>query len=206
MLGLSAGESGSYTQLADGIRRFGDDVPSDLRELWRRMIFSLLASNFDDHLRNHGFLMREPGRWSLSPAYDLNPVPEIDRVHSSQTAISEDQAVPSIEEALAVAARFGLKPANAKAILKEVSTVVANWRAVGRRLRLKATTLADYETAFENPFMTDTGKWLRRKSHAPNSERMTSAVSAPASVAHRSTFSSLRLPHRGHGANRESMS
>jgi len=71
LLGLSRGDPGAYTMLADGIRQFGSDVSGDLRELWRRLIFSLLASNYDDHLRNHGFLMREPGRWSLSPAYDM---------------------------------------------------------------------------------------------------------------------------------------
>ena len=61
--------------LADGIRQFGHKVLDDLRELWRRLVFSLLASNYDDHLRNHAFLMLVPDRWSLSPAYDLNPVP-----------------------------------------------------------------------------------------------------------------------------------
>jgi serine/threonine-protein kinase HipA len=151
LLGLAPGEPGSYTQLADGIRRFGHDVPGDLRELWRRMVFSLLISNFDDHLRNHGFLMREPGHWSLSPAYDLNPVPQIDRVQDAQTAISETSEEPSLEEAFKVAARFGLKPDEAKAILREVLKAVANWRTIGRRLRFKATTLSAYESVFENP-------------------------------------------------------
>lgn len=160
LLGLGTGESGSYAQLADGIRRFGHNVSGDLSELWRRMVFSLLASNFDDHLRNHGFLMREPGHWSLSPAYDINPVPEIDRVHMSQTAISEDVEMPSVEQALAVAPRFGLKPAEAKAILRQVATVVAGWQAVGRRLRLKATTLSAYASAFENPFVAEAKQLL----------------------------------------------
>jgi hypothetical protein len=35
--------------------------------------------------------MHEPGRWSLSPAYDINPVPEMDRVRMNKTAITEDQ-------------------------------------------------------------------------------------------------------------------
>lgn len=69
LLGLSADDPGAYTRLADGIRQFGDDVAGDLRELWRRLVFSLLVSNYDDHLRNHGFLMHSAGRWSLSPAY-----------------------------------------------------------------------------------------------------------------------------------------
>lgn len=160
LLGLGTGESGSYAQLADGIRRFGHHVSGDLSELWRRMVFSLLASNFDDHLRNHGFLMREPGHWSLSPAYDINPVPEIDRVDMSQTAISEEVEMPSVEQALAVAPRFGLKPAEAKSILRQVSTVVANWQTVGRRLRLKAATLSAYASAFENPFVAEAKQLL----------------------------------------------
>lgn len=61
LLGLLPGQSGAYTQIADGIRQFGHNIPEDLRQLWRRLVFSLLASNYDDHLRNHGFLMLEPG-------------------------------------------------------------------------------------------------------------------------------------------------
>lgn len=61
LLGLESSSPGSYTLMADAIRRFGDAVTEDLIELWRRMVFSLLASNCDDHLRNQGFLMRKPG-------------------------------------------------------------------------------------------------------------------------------------------------
>src|SRR5437870_106434 len=80
LLALPQGDQAAYTMLADGIRQFGNNVPGDLRELWRRLVFSLLASNYDDHLRNHGFLMHESRRWSLSPAYDINPVPEMDQI------------------------------------------------------------------------------------------------------------------------------
>ena len=155
LLGLPQGDPGAYTLLADGIRQFGNDVPHDLRELWRRLIFSLLASNCDDHLRNHGFLMREPGRWSLSPAYDLNPVPEMDRARTNKTAVTEDQEEPAIALAFAAAARFGLKAGEAKAILREVLAAVSGWRKTGRQLRLKASTLDAYATAFEHPLMDE---------------------------------------------------
>src|SRR5437667_2454024 len=118
LLGPAQGDVGAYTLVADGIRQFGNNVPGDLRELWRRLVFSLLASNYDDHLRNHGFLMREPGRWSLSPAYDLNPIPEVDRARMNKTPITEDQEEPSIEGVLAAAPRFGLKTTEAKKILR----------------------------------------------------------------------------------------
>ena len=158
LLGLSPGEAGAYTLLADGIRQFGDDVAGDLRELWRRLVFSLLASNYDDHLRNHGFLMRAPGKWSLSPAYDLNPVPQIERAQMPKTAISEAGADSSIETALEAAPRFGLKPAAAKSIVREVHAVVADWRKAAKTLRIPARTLSAYASAFEHPLMDEAAK------------------------------------------------
>jgi serine/threonine-protein kinase HipA len=162
LLGLPHGDPGAYTLLADGIRQFGHDVPHDLRELWRRLVFSLLASNCDDHLRNHGFLMRAPGRWSLSPAYDLNPVPEMDRARINRTAVTEDQEEPAIALALAAAPRFGLKAGEAKAILREVFAAVSGWRKTGRQLRLKASTLDAYATAFEHPLMDEARRLIGR--------------------------------------------
>lgn len=160
LLGLPPGEPGAYTMLADGIRQFGHVATADLRELWRRLVFSLLASNYDDHLRNHGFLMREPGRWSLSPAYDLNPVPEIDRTQTPKTAITENQEDPTIAAALAAAVRFGLKAAETKRILREVFDAVSKWRRTGRQLHIKAATLDAYTSAFEHPLMDEARRML----------------------------------------------
>jgi serine/threonine-protein kinase HipA len=160
LLGLPKGEAGAYTMLADAIRQFGDDVPGDLRELWRRLVFSVLASNYDDHPRNHGFLMLHPGRWSLSPAYDLNPVPEVDRARVSKTAITEELDEPTIAVALAASDRFGLKTGDAKKILREVFTAVSGWRKTGRELRLSAAVLDAYASAFEHPLMAEAARFL----------------------------------------------
>jgi serine/threonine-protein kinase HipA len=160
LLGLPQGDPGAYTMLADGIRQFGNDVPGDLRELWRRLIFSLLASNYDDHLRNHGFLMHAPGRWSLSPAYDINPVPEMDRARMNKIAVTEDQEEPAIANALAAAPRFGLKASEAKQILRVIFTAVSGWRKTGRQLRLNASTLDSYASAFEHPLMDEARRLL----------------------------------------------
>ena len=160
LLGLSPGDPGAYTRLADGIRQFGHDVAGDLRELWRRLVFSLLAGNTDDHLRNHGFLMLEAGRWSLSPAYDLNPVPAPDRARENKTPISEEQDEPTLARALSVAARFGITSAAAKAILREVFSAVSAWRRIGRGLALKARTLDSYASAFEHEWTDEARRLL----------------------------------------------
>lgn len=162
LLGLARDDPGAYTRLADGIRQSGDHITADLGELWRRLIFSLLASNYDDHLRNQGFLMLRPGRWALSPAYDLNPVPEIDRARMPKTPIVETGGEPSLAAALAAAARFGLKPVEAKRIVREVFGAVLGWRQTGKKLRIKSSTLDAYTTAFENPIMNEarTLSWI----------------------------------------------
>ena len=162
LLGLPQGDPGGYTLLADAIRQFGDDVAGDLRELWRRLVFSLLASNYDDHLRNHGFLMREPGRWSLSPAYDLNPMPAMDHVRMSKTPISEEQEEASIAGALAVAGRFGIKGPAARSILREVFVAVASWRQTAARLRIGGAMREAYASAFEHELMDEARKLLAK--------------------------------------------
>jgi serine/threonine-protein kinase HipA len=155
LLGLARDDPGAYTRLADGIRQLGDNVAADLRELWRRLIFSLLASNYDDHLRNHGFLMLSSGRWALSPAYDFNPVPQIDRTRTPKTPIAETGGEPSLAAALAAATRFGLKSSEAKKIVGEVFGAVSGWRETGKKLRIKSSTLDAYATAFDHPMMTE---------------------------------------------------
>ncbi|HEY2349452.1 MAG TPA: HipA domain-containing protein [Puia sp.] len=65
----------SYLQIAEFILRQGAAPDKDLEEFWRRIVFNKAVSNTDDHLRNHGFLLNSNG-WLLSPAYDMNPIPD----------------------------------------------------------------------------------------------------------------------------------
>jgi serine/threonine-protein kinase HipA len=65
----------SDLELVDVLRRFGAAPKEDMRALWRRIVFNVLVSKTDDHLRNHAFLYGGPAGWRLAPADDLNPVP-----------------------------------------------------------------------------------------------------------------------------------
>jgi serine/threonine-protein kinase HipA len=82
-LGAADGESRSYIELVEVLRQDGAAAAADAAQLWRRMVFNILISNTDDHLRNHGYLRTAAG-WRLAPAYDLNPVPTDvkPRIHS----------------------------------------------------------------------------------------------------------------------------
>lgn len=154
LLGLLPDDPGSYTRLADAIRAHGHEVTNDLELLWRRVVFSILANNYDDHMRNHGFLMQAPGAWALSPAYDINPTPAIDRVTQPKTPVSEEMPAPAdaadaIDAAIGCADRFNLKPTAARRILTEVQAAVGKWRTIGKRLGIAAATLAAYADSFD---------------------------------------------------------
>jgi serine/threonine-protein kinase HipA len=127
MLERGDGEPGSYLEIADVIARHSPSTAADLHELWRRMAFSVLISNLDDHLRNHGFLRTSSAGWSLSPAFDLNPDPRAGE-RLLKTAIDFDDTEARVDLLLEVAPEFRLSESAARATLGEVGRAVARWR------------------------------------------------------------------------------
>jgi serine/threonine-protein kinase HipA len=79
LMGVDDDQEHTYTEIAETIRMRGNEVAKDLAQLWRRIVYSVLITNVDDHLNNHGFLHVSRGKWRLSPAFDLNPFPDKDR-------------------------------------------------------------------------------------------------------------------------------
>ena len=139
-----------YTEIVDALRVHGADSRADCEQLWRRLVFSILITNVDDHLRNHGFLHADRGLWRLAPAFDINPFP--DRVRELKTWPSEGTGPEAtIDASLAVIAYFGIQPSRAQAILGEVEAAVGRWRAEGRSLGMTARELDSYVDAFEHP-------------------------------------------------------
>lgn len=65
-----AGNVTSYEEAFDTMRKL-DLGYKDFEQLYRRMVFNVLAGNIDDHARNFSFIMDRTGRWSLAPAYDM---------------------------------------------------------------------------------------------------------------------------------------
>ena len=73
MLEATDGDHGSYLDIAEVIERHSPNAGADLRQLWRRIAFSILITNTDDHLRNHGFLRHQQRR--LVAVARLRPQP-----------------------------------------------------------------------------------------------------------------------------------
>ena len=151
MLGVEATgpEEHFYTEIVDAIRVHGADAPADIEELWRRIAFSILITNVDDHLRNHGFLHVDREFWQLSPAFDLNPSPE--RVRELKTWISEDAGPDmTIDALMSVIAYFRITDARAREILSEVAHAVDHWRTTGRSIGMTDEELEPFVDAFQH--------------------------------------------------------
>jgi len=150
MLGAQDNEQHSYLEFVDALRMYGAAPKEDMRALWRQIVFSILISNTDDHLRNHGFLYAGPDGWRLAPAYDLNPVPADIKPRVLTTAIDLDDNTASLPLALSVAGYFELKDKEAKAIAAEVGRAVSGWRARAAALGLTNAQIDRMASAFEH--------------------------------------------------------
>lgn len=141
----------SYPEIAEALRRHGAAPTRDAAELWRRMVFNVLITNTDDHLRNHGVVYAGIDGWTLAPAYDLNPTPADVRPRELSTALTlEGDTTASLDLAFAGAEWFGVTPLAARTIAGEVGRAVAEWRTVAREAGLTPAECERMASAFEH--------------------------------------------------------
>jgi len=146
MLNGRDGEQYSYIELADIIASESVNPESDWQELFRRVVFSILIKNADDHMRNHGFL-RTAGGWRLSPAYDINPEPNSFILRSY---VSEDNADASIELLRDSAEDYMVERSRADEIIAEVASVTCRWREYAQRFQTPASEIDRMAGSFEH--------------------------------------------------------
>jgi len=150
MLDAKDNEARSYLEFVDILRQHGAAPKEDMHALWRRIVFSILISNTDDHLRNHGFLWAGPAGWRLSPAYDLNPAPTDIKPRVLTTTIDLDDGAASLKLALQVASYFELGESEAHKIAGHVGQAVATWRREAKKLGLTPAEIDRIASAFEH--------------------------------------------------------
>jgi serine/threonine-protein kinase HipA len=149
MLGARDNEQHSYLEIAYALAQNGAAPDEDMAELWRRIVFNIMISNTDDHLRNHAFIYERYKGWRLSPAYDMNPTPIDIKPRVLTTAIDFDNTTASLEVALSVAKEFRLSQDQARQIIKEVDSSVQHWQDVALKLGLQKRECDRMASAFE---------------------------------------------------------
>ena len=150
MLGAHESEASrySYADLAAVLRQHGTEVRRDLHELFRRMLFNILVTNDDDHLRNHGFLFDGKG-WRLSPLYDVVPKPQVGLERRLVLGVGPQGRDATLPNALAGAAAFALNAEEAMVIVKDMrARVAAGWEQQFKEAMLSSADCGRFATCF----------------------------------------------------------
>lgn len=135
----------SYLEIARVLVDHGAQTNADLRELWSRIVFSVMVSNGDDHLRNHAFILVPGKGWRLSEAYDVNPVPTAAGLTLN---INETDNALDVDLVRSVAPFFRVKTRTADEIIERSRGIVGQWRKIAGRLGLSARACDRMAPAF----------------------------------------------------------
>ncbi len=134
----------SYLEIAEFIQFSGSQVDSDLEQLWRRIVFNILISNTDDHLRNHGFILTSGG-WRLSPVFDINPSTDKNGLALN---IDMDNNALDLKLAKSVGVYFRLNENEMNRIIDEVRSSVSSWQKLATEIGIPRSEQNLMATAF----------------------------------------------------------
>lgn len=144
--GANAMEGSSYMEIASIITANSITPQRDLKELWNRIVFNMAVSNTDDHLRNHGFLLKKNG-WCLSPLYDVNP-----NIYGDSLSLNVDlnSNLIDFDLALSVARLYGLNKKQATEGLNEIKNIVENnWKKLAQNYGIGRGEIEEMSPAFD---------------------------------------------------------
>ncbi|MBU1172439.1 MAG: type II toxin-antitoxin system HipA family toxin [Proteobacteria bacterium] len=156
LLGTNVVDKGSYQDIAVQMRKYcaAESVQSDLAQLFRRMVFNILCNNSDDHLRNHGFLYVPESGWTLSPAFDIVPQPDMGPGETRNLTLGvgkDGSRKATLDNALTVSGVFGLVDDHAMSIITTMKdTFVTRWEAIFRRCSVPPKDFQHLSKAFVN--------------------------------------------------------
>lgn len=140
-------DGSSYLELVDFIKDNSIQPNKDLEELWNRIVFSILVSNTDDHLRNHNFILSEQG-WKLAPLFDVNPNPFGKELSLN---ITENNNLKRLSLAMDTAKYYNLSFEKAKSNAIHIATIVKdNWRKLAKVNGCSNVEIERMKSAFED--------------------------------------------------------
>lgn len=134
-----------YQTLLRATRR----LTKDEREVWRayrRAVFNVLASNRDDHAKNHGFIYRDRS-WTLGPAYDLT-FTSARQMPERGMAVFGERRSAGVEHLKKLAASESLDAKQAARVIDQVRSTLAKWRSFADEAGVPVLTAAEVEAAW----------------------------------------------------------
>lgn len=116
----------SYEQLFQTMRELKLDY-QDIEQMFRRMVFNVIARNCDDHTKNFSFRLKREGKWELSPAYDICYAYSPDNRWINQHALSMNNKRKDITIQDLLSVEKSIKTKKAVSIINEISDTVSQW-------------------------------------------------------------------------------
>ena len=116
----------SYEQLFQTMRILKMTYP-EAEQMFRRMVFNVMATNYDDHTKNFSFLLKQNDKWELAPAYDLCYSYDPENIWVSQHSLSINGKHKEINNSdlMTIANANNIK--KGKKIIKKIKEIVCNW-------------------------------------------------------------------------------
>ncbi|MDX2025258.1 type II toxin-antitoxin system HipA family toxin [Microcella sp.] len=115
-------------------------------EIFRRMVFNVLASNNDDHTKNHAFLMAEDGTWSLSPAYDVTFAYNPQSEWTQQHLMSVNGRFSGITAADLHAVGEQFRVPGYRGIIRDVEDAITRWPVHAREAGVPGARIDEVST------------------------------------------------------------
>ena len=117
----------SYEQLFQTMRLLRLPYP-EAEQMYRRMVFNVIARNCDDHTKNFAFRLKKDGNWELAPAYDICFAyrPGSDWVSQHNLSINGKRKDITKADLMQIAKIMNIK--KAEAIIQKISDTVTNWQ------------------------------------------------------------------------------
>lgn len=131
----------SYEQLFQCMRELKLSY-ADAEQMFRRMVFNVIARNCDDHTKNFSFLLKQGGKWELSPAYDLCHAYRPGSEWVSQHALSINGKRKEITKADLLVIGESIRCKKASEIIDEINDTVNQWEEYANNVNLE-TKLRD---------------------------------------------------------------
>lgn len=155
--GCGYGTGNGYLDIVDAIDRYSSDAERDIKELYRRIAFSICIGNTDDHFRNHAFLLGPDG-WSLSPSYDVNP--SANKYHA--LLIDRMTNESSLSVLLDAHEDYMLTSSEAYGIVNDVTRNIRYWESVAKKCGVSREDMAMINDRINYGLSTGLSTGLRR--------------------------------------------
>jgi serine/threonine-protein kinase HipA len=126
-----------YEQLFQTMRMLKLSYP-EAEQMFRRMVFNALATNYDDHTKNFSFLFRQGGRWELAPAYDVCYAYAPDNIWVSQHSLSINGKHKDLNKTDFMIIAEGNNIKKGENIIREIKEIISNWPYYAEKVNVPA--------------------------------------------------------------------